>query len=344
MRKQYIILNIEDLLKLYSAHPQRKALSAALKDPSARNIFLEGLKGSSAAMLAASLFFKDKGQYLCILNDLEEAAYFYHDLAQLTGGDGIYFFPSAYWRAVKYGHTDPANEILRAGTLSMLQDEGAPFVVVSYPDALAEKVIPNQTLKENTLRIHVKEKLDNMFVSDVLDEYGFAHVDYVYEPGQYATRGSILDVFSFSYEYPYRIDFFGDEVESIRAFDVRTQLSEEKFESIYIVPQISKHELLAGSLPGSLPPQTLIASHDLCWCKERIDSIWNEEPVAADEDSFADREQMRSKLITGDDFLRSAGAFRRLHFGQRPAGTPDAVFSFRTHRQPVFHKNFDLVG
>jgi transcription-repair coupling factor (superfamily II helicase) len=339
-------LDIEDLLTLYSAHPQRKALSEALKDRSARNIFLAGLKGSSAAMTIASLFFKDKGQYLCVLNDPEEAGYFYHDLAQLTGGggEGIYFFPSAYRHAVKYGHTDPANEILRAETLSMLQDAEAAFVIVSSPEALAEKVISSQTLKENTLKIHVKEKLDNMFVSDLLDEYGFEHVDYVYEPGQYAMRGSILDVFSFSYEFPYRIDFFGNEVESIRAFDVQTQLSKERFESIYIVPQISKQHLSDASLPASLPPRTLIASRDLFWCKERIDSIWNEEPVATDEESFADREQMRAKLITGEEFLRAASAFRRLHFGSRPAGKADAVFSFQTHIQPVFHKNFDLVS
>ena len=114
---------------------------------------------------------------------------------QLTGGDGIYFFPSAYRRAIKYGHVDPANEILRTEVLSTLQDPTAPFIIVTYPEALAEKVISREILKENTLKISVSERLDNMFVSDVLDEYGFEQVDYVYEPGQYAMRGSILDVF-----------------------------------------------------------------------------------------------------------------------------------------------------
>ena len=120
---------------------------------------------------------------------------------QLTGSNEIYFFPSAYRRAIKYGHIDPANEILRTEVLSVLQDPEAPFVIVSYPDALAEKVISRDDLKKNTLKISVGEKLDNMFVSDVLDEYGFEQVDYVYEPGQYALRGSILDVFSFSYVF-----------------------------------------------------------------------------------------------------------------------------------------------
>ncbi|MDR2810117.1 MAG: transcription-repair coupling factor [Tannerellaceae bacterium] len=339
-------MDIQDLLGLYaSRHPQVSALSAALKDLSLRHISLKGVKGSCAAMLTASISYRDKGQYVCILNDPEDAGYFYHDLTQLTGGERIYFFPSAYRRAIKYGHTDPVNEILRTETLSMLQDKETAFVIVTYPDALAEKVISSETLKDNTLKIHAAEKLDIMFVSDVLDEYGFEYVDYVYEPGQYAMRGSILDVFSFSYEYPYRIDFFGNEVDTIRAFDVETQLSKEKFDSIYIVPQISKQELSDSSLLDNLPPQTVIASRDLGWCKERIAGIWNDEPVTADEESFDDIERMRRKLITGEDFLRKALDFRHIHFGARAMGTTaDATITFQTNPQPVYHKNFNLVS
>ena len=275
---------------------------------------------------------------------MEEAGYFYHDLVQLTGGDGIYFFPSAYRRAIKYGHVDPANEILRTEVLSTLQDPTVPFVIVTYPDALAEKVISREVLKENTLKISVGEKLDNMFVSDVLDEYGFEQVDYVYEPGQYAMRGSILDVFSFSYEFPYRIDFFGNEVETIRSFDVETQLSKEKLDSIYIVPEMTKGNRTNSSLLDSLPSETLLASKDLAWVKERIGSIWNEEPIIGDEESFADIEQLRAKLITGEDFLRTALGFCRLHFGTRVTGVADATLTFSMEAQPIYHKNFDLVS
>ena len=281
---------------------------------------------------------------MCVLNDLEEAGYFYHDLVQLTGGDGIYFFPSAYRRAIKYGHVDPANEILRTEVLSTLQDPDIPFVIVTYPDALAEKVISREVLKENTLKISVGEKLDNMFVSDVLDEYGFEQVDYVYEPGQYALRGSILDVFSFSYEFPYRIDFFGNEVETIRSFDVETQLSKEKLDSIYIVPEMTRGNRTNSSLLDSLPSATLLAFKDLAWVKERIGSIWNEEPVVGDEDSFADAEQMRAKLVTGENFLHAVLGFRRIHFGTRPTGTADTTLTFATEVQPIYHKNFDLVS
>ncbi|WP_456087685.1 transcription-repair coupling factor [Parabacteroides sp.] len=337
-------MEVQDLLKQYAAHPQVAALNTLLKSETSRNIFLKGLNGSGAAMTIASLFSKRRGSYVCVLNDLEEAGYFYHDLVQLTGGDGIYFFPSAYRRAIKYGHVDPANEILRTEVLSTLQDPTVPFVIVTYPEALAEKVISREVLKENTLKISVGEKLDNMFVSDVLDEYGFEQVDYVYEPGQYAMRGSILDVFSFSYEFPYRIDFFGNEVETIRSFDVETQLSKEKLDSIHIVPEMTKGNRTNSSLLDSLPSETLLAGKDLAWVKERIGSIWNEEPIIGDEESFADIEQLRAKLITGEDFLRAALGFRRLHFGTRPTGVADATLAFSMEAQPIYHKNFDLVS
>ena len=337
-------LEVQDLLKQYAAHPQVAALNTLLKNKTSRNIFLKGLNGSGAAMTIASLFSKRRGSYVCVLNDLEDAGYFYHDLVQLTGGDGIYFFPSAYRRAIKYGHVDPANEILRTEVLSTLQDPTAPFIIVTYPEALAEKVISREILKENTLKISVSERLDNMFVSDVLDEYGFEQVDYVYEPGQYAMRGSILDVFSFSYEFPYRIDFFGNEVETIRSFDVETQLSKEKLDSIYIVPEMTKGNRTNSSLLDSLPSETLLASKDMAWVKERIGSIWNEEPITGDEESFANIEQLRAKLITGEDFLHAVLGFCRLHFGTRPTGVADATLTFSMEAQPIYHKNFDLVS
>lgn len=337
-------LEVQDLLKQYAAHPQVAALNTLLKNKTSRNIFLKGLNGSGAAMIIASLFSKRRGSYVCVLNDLEDAGYFYHDLVQLTGGDGIYFFPSAYRRAIKYGHVDPANEILRTEVLSTLQDPTAPFIIVTYPEALAEKVISREILKENTPKISVSERLDNMFVSDVLDEYGFEQVDYVYEPGQYAMRGSILDVFSFSYEFPYRIDFFGNEVETIRSFDVETQLSKEKLDSIYIVPEMTKGNRTNSSLLDSLPSETLLASKDMAWVKERIGSIWNEEPITGDEESFANIEQLRAKLITGEDFLHAALGFCRLHFGTRPTGVADATLTFSMEAQPIYHKNFDLVS
>ncbi|MDH6305152.1 transcription-repair coupling factor (superfamily II helicase) [Parabacteroides sp. PF5-5] len=337
-------MNLQELLKQYAAHPNVSALDQLLLDESSRNIFLKGLAGSGAATAIAALFSRSGGSYVCILNDQEDAGYFYHDLVQLTGGGKICFFPSGYRRSIKYGHTDPANEILRTEVLSMLQDPSASYIIVTYPEALAEKVIAKDILKENTLKIHKGERLDNMFVSDILDEYGFEHTDYVYEPGQYAMRGSILDVFSFSYEFPYRIDFFGDEVETIRSFDVETQLSKERFDSIHIVPRMGKKARAEASLLDSVSSHAIIAARDLAWCKERINTLWDEEPVQGDEESFRNIDHKREKLVTAEGFLRQALDFRRIHFGTRPSGTADATITFQTTPQPIYHKNFDLVS
>lgn len=337
-------LEISDLLNTYASHKHISALAGLFEKNDVRNIFLQGLSGSSVSMVVASLFEKRRRGYICVAADAEEAGYLYHDLRQLTGSDDVYYFPSAYRRAVKYGHIDPANEILRTEVLSTLQNPDTPFVIVTSPDALAERVISREKLKEKTLKISVSEKLDNMFVSDILDEYGFERVDYVYEPGQYSLRGSILDVFSFSHELPYRIDFFGNEVETIRTFDVDTQLSRQKLDAIYIVPDMNKSGEQRSSLFDSLPADTGLFFRDMGWCRERIESIYNDEPVVADEDSFADASRMRAKLITGEDFTKSMLRFRRIHYGTRPVGTQDATLAFETTPQPVFHKNFDLVS
>ncbi len=340
----YFALEVQELLTMYSAHPQVSALVGLLDDKSCRNLFLKGLNGSGAALTIASLFFKKRGSYVCVLNDQEEAGYFYHDLMQLTNSQDIFFFPSAYRRAIKYGHLDPANEILRTEVLSRLQMPDLPTVIVTYPDALAEKVIAQADLKQKTLQIGVGDKLDNMFVSDILDEYGFEQVDYVYEPGQYAMRGSILDVFSFSHEFPYRIDFFGSEVETIRTFEVESQLSKSRLDRIAIVPEMNKSGLISTSLLESLSPNTILAFGDLEWCKEKIGSIYREEPVLGDEESFTSAEQMRLRLVPEDEFLRSVLNFRRIAFGAKAAGTPDATVIFSTRPQPIYHKNFDLVS
>ena len=163
-----------------------------------------------------------------------------HDLTQILGEEKVLFFPSSFRRAIKYGQKDAANEILRTEVLSRLQKGEEGLCIVTYPDALAEKVVSRKELGEKTLKLHQGEQVDTNFITEVLRSYGFEYVDYVYEPGQYAVRGSIIDVFSFSSEFPYRIDFFGDEVDSIRTFEVDTQLSKNKKESVVIVPDLSR--------------------------------------------------------------------------------------------------------
>ncbi|MDR2144850.1 MAG: transcription-repair coupling factor, partial [Tannerella sp.] len=242
-------MEIQDIISLYDGHPLINAV-ASLPE---KNRVVSGLHGSGKALITTALYRKKVGVFLCLLNDLEDAGYFYNDIAQLLNDQNVYFFPSAYHRHIKYGHTDSVNEILRTEVLGLLQEEAHSMIIVSYPDAISEKVLSKKVLQENTLLIHAGEKLDIMFVSDVLDSYGFEHTDYVYEPGQYAMRGSILDIFSFSNEYPFRIDFFGSEVESIRSFDVETQLSKNKLNEVRIIPEISKHQEADTSLFDLLP-------------------------------------------------------------------------------------------
>lgn len=331
-------IDITQLRQRIEKHPNYAAAESLLKEIQVLSV--TGLHGSSRSLFGACLFHKQPQTYLYILNDAEAAGYFYHDLTQLMGIDDVLFFPSAYKRAAKYGQLDRANEVLRAGVLSRLQDGGRPLIIVSYPDALAEKTVSREQLIDNTLKVSVGDRLDSTFVSEVLDSQGFIVTDYVYEPGQYAMRGSILDVFSFSSEFPYRIDFFGDEVESIRNFDLESQLSKEKFKEIRIVPEFSRNNGKNASLFSLLPSESLIGIEDIRWIVSRVESI-NEDELHIDPQ---DEEFVKADLLSRDEFQQSLESFRQLRFDAKMMDTPDASITFNTSMQPLFHKNFDLLS
>ena len=319
MRKQDFALEVQELLKLYAAHPQVTALDTLLKNDTSRNIFLKGLNGSGPAMTIASLFTKGRGSYVCVLNDQEEAGYFYHDLMQLTASNEVYFFPSAYRRAIKYGHVDPANEILRTEVLSRLQDPDASFVIVTYPDALAERVVAREVLKENTLKISVGEKLDNMFVSDVLDEYGFEQVDYVYEPGQYALRGSILDVFSFSNEFPYRIDFFGDEIDRICEINALTGQVKNTVSHVAIYP--ASHYVVA--------PEKLERAIDeiLKEMEERVEEFTKQGKLL-EAQRIKQRTEYDMEMLKETGFCKGIENYSRIMSGRAPGSAPFTLLDY----------------
>ncbi|WP_298649984.1 transcription-repair coupling factor [uncultured Proteiniphilum sp.] len=331
-------IDITQLQQRIEKHPNLAAAGSLLKDIQVLSV--TGLHGSSRTLFAAGLFHKHPKTYLYILNDAETAGYFYHDLTQLMGASDVLFFPSAYKRAAKYGQLDRANEVLRAGTLSRLQEENNPLIVVSYPDALAEKTVSRKQLEENTLQVTVGDRIDSDFVSEVLDSQGFQLTDYVYEPGQYAVRGSILDVFSFSSEYPYRIDFFGDEVETIRNFDLESQLSKEKFNGIRIVPEFGRAGSKGASLFHLLPAGSVIGTEDMRWIASRVESI-NEDELHIDP---KDVEFVKADLLSKKDFLEIIGSFRQIRFDTKMMDTPGASIEFKTSLQPLYHKNFDLLS
>ena len=346
-------MTITELQQLYAAHPHIDAVKHLLSDDSVKHVFCGGLCGSAASLFSSILWQQAGRPFVFILGDLEEAGYFYHDLVQVLGDEQVMFFPSSFRRAIKYGQKDAANEILRTEVLSRLQKGEDACCIVTYPDALAEKVVSRGELDDKTLLLHTGERVDMTFVTEVLHSYGFNYVDYVYEPGQYAVRGSIIDVFSFSSEYPYRIDFFGDEVESIRIFEVESQLSKEKKDSVAIVPDLSSDLEKSGaggmiSFLDFLPQNTVLAVRDFLWLHDRIQVVHDEAftpqavaaRVAEENGSIA----LEGKLIDGTEFLKRALEFRRLEFGNKSTGTADATVMFDTAVQPIFHKNFDMVA
>lgn len=340
-------MTIKELQQIYTKHPALPGLSSLLEDNEIKTIYLKGMNASCASFFASSFIENKPFTSVFLLNDSEEAGYFYHDIVQANGDKHVLFFPSSYRRAIKYGQKDAANEILRTEVLSKLE-QNEPVSIVTYPEALAEKVVSRQTLNQQTLTLATGKQYETEAITKKLTDYGFEHVDYVYEPGQFAMRGSILDVYSFASEYPYRIDFFGDEIDSIRTFEVETQLSKEKKNSVSIVPELGQATENEISFLEFIPQDTLLWVKDLLWIKERIQAIHDEslspQALAAYEGEQTERMNLERKLIDGGEFTVRALDFKRIDFGHKAVGTPQATLQFQTSIQPIFHKNFDLVA
>jgi transcription-repair coupling factor (superfamily II helicase) len=225
-------------IQQFFAHPHFHSLIESANDDDLKTIRLESLLASAKAMITAALYSKTQTTHLVVLPEKEDAAYFYNDLVALLGDDSVYFFPSTYKRSVQYEQTEPANIVLRTETLNFLASEKRKGIIVTYPESVMEKVISRKNLKKNTFSITQGDTLSLEFLEEILHEYNFTRVDFVYEPGQYAIRGSITDVFSYSADLPYRIDFFGNSVDSIRSFNTDDQLSVNQQKQISIIPNI----------------------------------------------------------------------------------------------------------
>ena len=351
-------MNIQDLERLYAKLPQVSALAKEVEKSSVRAIFLEGLLGSSAPMLFASMVSKCKSRLLFVLQDAEEAGYFYHDLTQLLDSREVLFFPSSYRRAIKYAQRDAASEILRTEVMARLAQQDELLYVVTYPEALAELVVSKKSLDSRTLVLEKDQSIDVTDVAKTLRDFGFREVDYVYEPGQFALRGSILDVYSFSCEYPYRIDFFGDDIDSIRTFEVEDQLSKDHRDRIEIVPELSVMTEDKVPFLSFVPKDVMLVTKDYLYVRDAVDRAYQEGFSAqakaeqmADATEVERREierQLRkeSQLISGAQFMNDAETLRRIEFGHRPSSgsTQYTTLSFHITTQPLFHKNFELIA
>lgn len=350
-------MKIEELRTLYASLPQLGALAKLLKDGKTRHISLNGLVASAPALFFAAFAERCPYPILFILEDADTAGYFHNDLKAL--GIEPFLLPSSYRRAVKYGQRDAGSEILRTETMAALsaeKTEGKPLYIVTEPSALAERVVSKERLNDQTIRLETGQEVEVVALEKQLRALGFQEVDYVYEPGQFAVRGSILDVYSYSSEYPFRIDFFGDEIDTLRTFEVETQLSLQKRKQVEIVPELAQadHEQMTSFL-HLLPEETLIVTKDLHYVADRIGKIFDEgfsksaqtEQMEgkSEVEQEAIRQQMlaETKLIGRGKFLTDALGFRRIETATSPTHTAEAVITCETTPQPLFHKNFDLL-
>lgn len=350
-------MKIEELRTLYASLPQLGALAKLLKDGKTRHISLNGLVASAPALFFAAFAERCPYPILFILEDADTAGYFHNDLKAL--GIEPFLLPSSYRRAVKYGQRDAGSEILRTETMAALsaeKTEGKPLYIVTEPSALAERVVSKERLNDQTIRLETGQEVEVVALEKQLRALGFQEVDYVYEPGQFAVRGSILDVYSYSSEYPFRIDFFGDEIDTLRTFEVETQLSLQKRKQVEIVPELAQadHEQLTSFL-HLLPEETLIVTKDLHYVADRIGKIFDEgfsksaqtEQMEgkSEVEQEAIRQQMlaETKLIGRGKFLTDALGFRRIETATSPTHTAEAVITCETTPQPLFNKNFDLL-
>ncbi len=328
---------------LYIDHPGHRQIVDCLENNTTNRLVVEGLSGSSKAVILASVFDKLQATHLVIIPEKEDAAYFYNDLAALAGEEGIFFFPSTYKRSVQYEQTEPANIVLRTEVLNHLSSGKRKGIIITYPESVMEKVISKKNLKKNTLRIAKGDKLSLEFIEEMLHEYSFERVDFVYEPGQYSIRGSIVDVFSYSSDLPYRIDFFSDEVETIRSFNTEDQLSVKTHDSIQVIPNIQdiSVEEISDSFTDFLPQSCIIWTEDAGFMKEKINSIYSQTLQREESGQITGRKEL---VMTGSRFFEECEKFRMVEFGRQSLHEAAMKIEFRTEPQPVFNKNFELLS
>ena len=397
-------MEIRNISNIYTALPQCGAFLKAISDESVRHVFLGGLLASSAPVFFSAVAERLNGKKdsrlktqncdapsqklniqhstfktltaVFILQDNDEAGYFYHDLTQILGTDNVLFFPSSYRRAVKYGQRDAANEILRTETLSRLaaltsvdtqkastgkgagknaDDEAKALYVVTCPEALSELVVSKRRLDERTINIAVGDIIDFADLGRQMREFGFKEVDYVYEPGQFAMRGSIIDVYSYSSELPFRIDFFGDEVDTIRTFEVADQLSKDAKQQVRIVPELAQLTEEKQPFTSLLPDDALLVMKDRLYLCSTIEQIYNdgfsqqamterlEGATEVEQQQIMRDMRKENNLVAPSRFREEICRFRLVEFGAKPSGTPQVSIEFHISPQPLFHKNFSLL-
>ena len=349
-RSIFAAMSTTFIAQKFAQSPQQQKLRESISnsEKSSSKIHLKGLVGSSLSFVLKNAFAEAERPFLLIFNDKEEAAYYLNDLEQLVGEKNVLFYPGSYRRPYQIEETDNANILLRAEVLNRINSRKKPAIIVTYPDALFEKVVTRKELDKNTLKISVGENLSLDFVNEVLFEYKFKRVDFVTEPGEFSVRGGIIDVFSFSNDEPYRIEFFGDEVESIRSFDVETQLSTDKVKKISIMPNVENKMLneVRESFLKYVASNTLIFIKNFDLVSASLDKLFSKAEEAFSTLSKEIKHSEPAELFCNAELLKKQlQEFSVVELSNQAFLSPDGdnTIEFNTKPQPSFNKQFDLL-
>ena len=307
---------------------------------------LKGLVGSSLSFVISESFKNAQKPFLLVFNDKEEAAFYLNDFEQLLNSKDVLFYPGSYRRPYQIEETDNANVLLRAEVLNRINSQKKPALIVTYPDALFEKVVTRKELERNTLKINVGDNLSIDFVNEVLFDYKFKRVDFVTEPGEFSVRGGIVDVFSFSHDEPYRIEFFGDEIDSIRTFDVETQLSNEQIKRVGIIPNVENKflEESRASFLKYIAQKTVIYTKNVDLLFSRIDEFFGKAEDAFKNLSSDLKHAEPEELFCNSTLLKKQLLdFNVVEFGSESWLSPKADITYNTTPQPSFNKQFNLL-
>lgn len=331
---------------IYDNSPKTGQISAQLAQNQTQKLQLSGLVGSSISFVIRSLFKKTELPFLFILNDKEEAAYYLNDLEQMIGDQDVLFYPASFRRPYHIEETDNANVLLRSEVLNRINSRKKPAIIVSYPEALFEKVVTRKELDKNTLKVAIGDQISIDFINEVLFEYEFKRVDFITEPGEFSVRGGIVDVFSFSNDNPYRIEFFGNEVDSIRTFDVATQLSLEQKKKISIIPNVENQFFQENreSFLDYISEKTVVFIQNTEGLLSQLDKQFAKAEEAFEKLSKDIKHATPEQLfLNQEQFVKRALDFSVVELASKAIFKTTKKFEFHTQPQPSFNKQFDLL-
>jgi transcription-repair coupling factor (superfamily II helicase) len=341
-----------DLLASVRSKPQVQKLNDLLNSPTRQNIFLKGMAGSMPSFTLSSYFINNNSRSIIILPEREEAAYFFNDLENIIGQGNVLFFPSSLKKSYGFPRADNTNILMRAEVLTHLGKTVKPLPVVTYAEAFHEKVVTRKVLVDNTVEARVGEKLSVDFIMEFLVEHGFERVDFVYEAGQFSIRGGIVDVFSFSNEHPYRMEFLGDKIDSVRVFDPLTQLSLKNMNHFSIIPNVQQKMIEEERQPfiDFLTDDVIIWASNLSYSYQimqgGLNKMMNTPDSHSDEDELYDKVKGNPSEVFDEPEIIQQGfkKHRMVEFGNKPYFQNSSLIKFNSKPQPSFNKNFELLG